>query len=390
MKYRRYIRGDRRGKEANRIEKEAMKDPFLADALEGYERITEEDPIPRVNDIRKRIHNTTRRRHFIIRNWSAAASLLILFGLGCYFLLYKIPSTPGNQIAMESAREQEQITKLNEKEIIPHDSSTGNKALAHNQEWQRQSAPPPAPVVTEENLMIAEDNTLLDSSAIIEEEEAIVEVYAAPLPVQAEIAENSRISSFSALSSKEAIPQATSVMKGKVTDEKGEPLPGASVLLEGTTKGAITDMDGYFQLDVPGNGEIKIEYIGFESISQLVDTTKTVHIAMHEDKQQLDEMIVSKSLRKERSISDIPTPVDGKKVFNEYIKANLTHPTDSECKKSKGKVTLTFYINEKGRPYNIQIKKSLCPSADTEAIRLIEDGPNWTYGIGKAEWDIKF
>ena len=54
-------------------------------------------------------------------------------------------------------------------------------------------------------------------------------------------------------------------VKGKVTDEKGLPLPGANVVVKGTTKGVQTDVDGSFAITVPDNAtKLIITYIGME------------------------------------------------------------------------------------------------------------------------------
>ena len=57
---------------------------------------------------------------------------------------------------------------------------------------------------------------------------------------------------------------AQSVVKGQVVDkETGDPLIGASVVVDGTSQGTITDVDGNFTQSVPTNGTLKISYIGF-------------------------------------------------------------------------------------------------------------------------------
>jgi len=98
MKLWRYIQGDRKGKEAHRIEKEAMNDPFLADALEGYEK-TQGNHQREVSKLQKEI---TRRQRRItsksinkkpnrLKAWSIAASVLIVVGVGTWFLLDHSP-----------------------------------------------------------------------------------------------------------------------------------------------------------------------------------------------------------------------------------------------------------------------------------------------------------
>ena len=53
-------------------------------------------------------------------------------------------------------------------------------------------------------------------------------------------------------------------LSGKVLDEKGEAIIGASILVKGTNNGTITDIDGNFSLaDVPSNADLIVSYIGF-------------------------------------------------------------------------------------------------------------------------------
>ena len=54
-----------------------------------------------------------------------------------------------------------------------------------------------------------------------------------------------------------------SYCEGQVVDEKGEPIIGANVIVEGTTNGMITDLDGNFSLQCPVGSTLKTSYIGY-------------------------------------------------------------------------------------------------------------------------------
>ena len=54
------------------------------------------------------------------------------------------------------------------------------------------------------------------------------------------------------------------VINGKVSDENNEGLPGATIIIKGTTKGTVTDIEGNFQLDVDENDIIEISFSGYE------------------------------------------------------------------------------------------------------------------------------
>lgn len=81
-----YIQGSRKGKEAHRLEKEAMKDPFLSDALDGFQTV-EGNHVESIEEMRRRISRRTRSHRDSITKWSIAASLLICLGFGSYFWL---------------------------------------------------------------------------------------------------------------------------------------------------------------------------------------------------------------------------------------------------------------------------------------------------------------
>ena len=54
-------------------------------------------------------------------------------------------------------------------------------------------------------------------------------------------------------------------IKGTVLDETGAPLPGATITIQGTTKGTVSDIDGNFSIDMPENGTLMISFIGYKT-----------------------------------------------------------------------------------------------------------------------------
>ena len=76
---------------------------------------------------------------------------------------------------------------------------------------------------------------------------------------------------------------------GTVTDTKGEPLIGASVIVEGENKGVTTDIDGNYEIDVPEEGRLMFSYIGFTPEKKKIDKDGRIDIVMSEDSQLLNE-----------------------------------------------------------------------------------------------------
>ena len=77
-----------------------------------------------------------------------------------------------------------------------------------------------------------------------------------------------------------------------ISEEDGQPVVGASVLVKGTTQGTITDIDGNFNLaNVPSSAKtLQISYIGMQT--QEVAIRPTVKVVLKSDAQNLDEVIV--------------------------------------------------------------------------------------------------
>jgi len=89
-----------------------------------------------------------------------------------------------------------------------------------------------------------------------------------------------------------AAMQAQTTVTGVVSDQNG-PLPGVSVLLNGTTNGAVTDFDGKYILSkVPSNGTLVFSYIGYKTQNILVNSKTIINVVLAEDMQSLDEVVV--------------------------------------------------------------------------------------------------
>lgn len=91
--------------------------------------------------------------------------------------------------------------------------------------------------------------------------------------------------------------------KGKVIDETGEGLPGATILIVGTPKGVTTDVDGTFSIDVEKGAKLEISYIGMQPQQIVVSNNKTIVIQLEPKTDELDEVtVVAFSKQKKESV----------------------------------------------------------------------------------------
>ena len=418
MKLLDYIRGLRKGKEAHRLEKESMQDPFLADAMDGYNQV-EGNHEQRIEKLRMQVsaHSAKKKSTYAI-TWSIAACLIIGFGISSYFLFLKksmtdevfiaeesvsiklaepaapptpaipatptVPATPQKEIALATTKVKTDSTPISE--ITARQADKKDMIAEIQTTSQPQGAPVAAVPMMEE---------VSEETASLQEVVATIDTFESESDKKMKLAKVATI-----------LPQ-NNMIKGRVTDGKGEPLIGASVTYKGTNIGTITNMNGEFSLVKKDDKKrLTAEYIGYDPVEIQVDTSRTMLIAMNENKQALNEVVVvgygakknkksttlgSDAKVKEQTEKEItPQPVIGKRSYQKYLKEHLVRPTDEKCAQVKGKVVLTFLINKEGRPFYIKVKESLCESADKEAIRLIQEGPDWIYGNKLVEVTVKF
>lgn len=84
-----------------------------------------------------------------------------------------------------------------------------------------------------------------------------------------------------------------STVTGTVNDADGMPLPGANVLVKGTTNGTQTDFDGNYTITAEGDATLVFSYIGFKTTEVAIDGQTTINIGLEEDASKLDEVIVT-------------------------------------------------------------------------------------------------
>ncbi|WP_340066768.1 SusC/RagA family TonB-linked outer membrane protein [Ascidiimonas aurantiaca] len=80
---------------------------------------------------------------------------------------------------------------------------------------------------------------------------------------------------------------------GKVTDQSGVPLPGVSIVVEGTTNGTSTDFDGNFIINARPGDKLIFSFIGLETLTVTLGSESTLSIIMKEDATQLGEVVVT-------------------------------------------------------------------------------------------------
>lgn len=80
---------------------------------------------------------------------------------------------------------------------------------------------------------------------------------------------------------------------GRVVDANGEPLPGVTIAIPGTTTGTATDMDGFYSLSVPEGSTLVFSFIGFETKRIEIGQQNIINVTLMEDMGSLQEVVVT-------------------------------------------------------------------------------------------------
>lgn len=149
-----------------------------------------------------------------------------------------------------------------------------------------------------------------------------------------------------------ASESAFEVVTGTVKDETGAPLPGAAILVKGTTNGTITDLDGNFSIDVAPDAILVISYLGYTPKEVAVGGLSTLSVQLEPDARQLDELVVVGYGTQKRS--DVTGAIGSVKNEN-FNKGVITNPVDLLQGKVAG-VNITSTSGEPGANQNVIIR----------------------------------
>ena len=195
----------------------------------------------------------------------------------------------------------------------------------------------------------------------------------------------------------------TVIIKGRVVNENGEALSGASVILKGTTLGAVSDMDGKFKLDVPISEEINLvtSFVGFKTHVSIITYKKDFEWVFKLERAVIG--IDTKRMFLEGEMPPPPPPPAPKKMdgdvfyivekmpaypqgyygLGKYVKTKkgeLKEKLFFEGEKLEGKAIVGFTINTKGDVTNIHVKKKTTDTAAKALYIIVKGMEKWSPG----------
>ncbi|MHA7830254.1 MAG: SusC/RagA family TonB-linked outer membrane protein [Flagellimonas sp.] len=155
---------------------------------------------------------------------------------------------------------------------------------------------------------------------------------------------------------------------GTISDASG-PLPGASIIVKGTSNGTQTDFDGNFTLsNVPNSATLVISYIGYKTVEENVGARNTINVSLEEDAQALDEIVVvgyGSATKKDLTGST------GSVKAEEIAKRPLTQ-IDQALQGTVSGVVVTSQTGQPGRGLDIRIRGTSSITGGTSPLYVID------------------
>jgi TonB family protein len=385
----RYLKGELSPAEMHALEKRALSDPFLADALEGAGRLSPVQFMNDVDDLQARLKRVPAGKQVSMLGWMARIAAGVVFFILAGIFIYNLSSSGGseqriaeNQVEKSPSpkKEAEPLVQLRKDSITVSPNATEEKEEAASQQTMRSrahaetdgsaaaddaaSAPSAQQPAATEVPLIAENQPLAEQEDLI-----IPEPVAKSAPAYRETKEDKEI--------------ARSVVTGQVLDsEDGKGLPGVNVTIRGTNIGTVTDEEGRYQIPMDSlNDGLLFSFIGFESREAVPGNSGKLDVTLSPDIAQLSEVVVvgysSTKEPEELPVIEMAAPAGGRKAYKQYLEQGLRYPEQALNNKVEGKVTVQFTIESNGKVGEFQVLKGIGYGCDEEVIRLIKEGPRW-------------
>ncbi|MGM0945218.1 MAG: SusC/RagA family TonB-linked outer membrane protein [Bacteroidota bacterium] len=169
---------------------------------------------------------------------------------------------------------------------------------------------------------------------------------------------------------------AQQAVTGKVTaKEDGQPLPGVSIVVKGTSTGTVTDIDGNYSISVPGSESVLVfSFIGFESQEIPVGNTNTINVVLATEESQLDEVIVTAFgiSQEKKSLGYSAQSIDAEAITKSR-QPNIVNALQGQV----AGVQVTNSGGAPGQSARIIIRgiNSLDPSADNQPLFVVDGVP---------------
>lgn len=423
-----YLKGELSAPEMHALERAALDDPFLADALDGMEihrHLPEQPPFRQdVAELHQRLQKrvagktgTKPRTLPLFMRYAAAVILLAGLGLTAYYTFFNKRMSPVATSQIQAHVPAEPAAGAPAAKSVPAPADT---TPAQSSADTRPS-PQPSTKASKKDKEISTANAVASSTPV---SQAQKEALSKTLPLADErsdlekpfgkarldtlqlqfdtvsLAKNYDFKTTSAASIGRRLDQDKFEFSGKVTDQHNNPLAGAYLALKNNQNiNAITDRNGNFNLllqnKMDTSSAVLVNHVGYEQAAMYLNTEnrKGNFIQLQPQSASLNEVVVSGygAKRKEimrqnidaqhKPLSLVAVPAAGWPAYKAYLDSAKT--STSLDPTLRGDETISFIVNKEGKLSSFKVEQSISTAHDSATIRMIKQGPAWQLLSGK-------
>ena len=425
----RYLRGELSPAEMHALEKAALNDPFLAEALEGIDHAGADNFLDDLHSLNRKVHERTRQRKsrtVKMLGWTAGlAATVLLIAVSGFLVITLLREQTARQQAMQEeallledstdtlyvvfpAEAIAQATKINH-------PGTNTEGTSRRESTRKLKSNDPAGAETiiaqdesqevAESVIAARDEfqeTPDDRAGSVEPEAEQEPIALADIPEErpatgkAREADNSISKKLegraAGVQSRQATPAVTRslsdnvmLLKGKVTSAAdGEGIPGVNIVLKGTNVQTATDFQGNYQIPVHAEkSTLSFSFIGYVSEEVTINDTDALNVTLEEDVSALSEVVIVSGYGVANDSASEPAtfapaaPQGGRNSFKDYLNGAVVYPQQALTNKIEGRVTVRFTVQPNGQLTDFDIVKGIGHGCDEELLRAIKTGPRW-------------
>ena len=407
-----YLEGRLSPGQQHDLERKALNSAIEGDALEGWESHDVEYLMYDMTLLRERLAKKSSRKAGI---WMAvAAAVLLIVGVGSVFKFWlseegdkqpialqeEVPQPQEESVAVvktapQVEEESEKVVELakQEKAIIQQSQSKA-KVEKPEEKFIALNSTPPKKIVAINDEVMSEESFEMEDLAMVEMEIPTEEI-SSKKQDKMNVRNKMKVTGAVSRSVSASMPSdGTYTVFGLVTDENEESLPGVSIVVKGSDLGTVTNIDGYFSIDLQGEkNTLQFQFIGYVTTERVVTNEVALKVQLSQDMLALEEVVIvgygtQSSSAITGSASTVETddfensyekarPSDGWDALAQYIEKNKEMPKEALQKGISGRVKLKLTISARGEITNIEVKKGLGYGCDDEAIRLIKSTGIW-------------
>ncbi len=177
-----------------------------------------------------------------------------------------------------------------------------------------------------------------------------------------------------------------SVLKGKVVDPNGEPLPGVTVSYTIKHTGSITDKEGNFEISNYNEGDlVNFKDKGYDNVTKSFKNVngKLSVVVLHPS---IEVTLIAPPNKEGEPISfaaveKLPSFPGGEEGFANYLAKSIRYPKEAKDKKLQGRVIISFIVEKDGKLTNLKVLRDIGGGCGPEAVRVLSESPNWNPGL---------